>query len=214
MADQPTVTIEQWFVEGWRLYKRNPITFFFASFLGALICIPPAILFFAGPLYAGLYYMALKGMRGEKPRIRDMFRGFRRYWAALFLWWLSLITFVVLGTTAIGILVTPLLWAITTLAFPLLIDEQKSVGSAFGAAFKVVFTWKNAARFWLYGLLVPTCLIPRYFGVLLRCVYHTSGCCLCPSHCLSRPVQAGGGFPTRDVPTLAGISLQTQSQIY
>ena len=163
MADQPTVTIEQWFVEGWRLYKRNPITFFFASLLGALICFPPAILFFAGPLYAGLYYMALKGMRGEKPRIRDMFRGFRRYWGALFLWWLSLITFVVLGTTAIGILVTPLLWAITTLAFPLLIDERKSVGSAFGAALKVVCTWKNGARFWLYGLLVP---LVSFLGIL------------------------------------------------
>ena len=163
MAHQPTITIEQWFVEGWRLYKRNPITFFFASLLGALICFPPAILFFAGPLYAGLHYMALKAMRGEKPRIRDMFRGFRRYWGALFLWWLSVITFVVLGTTAIGILVTPLLWAITTLAFPLLIDERKSVGSAFGAALKVVFTWKNGARFWLYGLLVP---LVSFLGIL------------------------------------------------
>lgn len=163
MADQPTVTIEQWFVEGWRLYKRHPITFFFASFLGALICFPPAILFFAAPLYAGLYYMALKGMRGEKPRIRDMFKGFRRYWGVLFLWWLSLIAFVVLCTTAIGILVTPLLWAMTTLAFPLLIDERKSVGSAFGAAFKVVFTWKNCARFWLYGLLVP---LVSFLGIL------------------------------------------------
>ena len=171
MTGQPTVTIEQWFVEGWRLYKRNPITFFFASFLGALICFPPAILFFAGPLYAGLYYMALKGMRGEKPRIRDMFRGFHRYWGALFLWWLSLITFVVLGTTAIGILVTPLLWAITTLAFPLLIDERKSVGSAFGTAFKVVFTWKNWARFWLYGLIVPIVsflgMLGFFFGVFI-----------------------------------------------
>ena len=67
MASQPIVTIEQWFTEGWKLYKRHPVTFFFASLLGALICIPPGFLFFAGPLYAGLYYMALKAMRGEKP---------------------------------------------------------------------------------------------------------------------------------------------------
>ena len=171
MVSQPIVTIEQWFTEGWRLYKRNPITLFFASILGTLICIPPAILFFAAPLYAGLYYMALKGMRGEKPRIRDMFKGFRRYWGALFLWWLSLIAFVVLCTTAIGILVVPLLWAITTLAFPLLIDERKSVGSAFGAAFKVVFTWKNCARFWLYGLIVPLVsflgILGFFFGVFI-----------------------------------------------
>ena len=155
MASQPIVTTEQWFTEGWKLYKRHPVTFFFASLLGALICIPPAFLFFAAPLYAGLYYMALKAMRGEKPRIRDMFKGFHRYWGALFLWWLSLIAFIALCTTAVGILVTPLLWAISMLAFPLLIDERKGVGAAFGAAFKAVFTWRNCARLWLYGLLVP-----------------------------------------------------------
>ena len=155
MASQPIVTTEQWFTEGWKLYKRHPVTFFFASLLGALICIPPAFLFFAAPLYAGLYYMALKAMRGEKPRIRDMFKGFHRYWGALFLWWLFLIAFIALCTTAVGILVTPLLWAISMLAFPLLIDERKGVGAAFGAAFKAVFTWRNCARLWLYGLLVP-----------------------------------------------------------
>lgn len=155
MANQTTVTIEGWFTEGWKLYKRHPVTFFFASVVSALICIPPAFLFFAAPLYAGLYYIALKAMRGEKARIRDIFKGFRRYWGALFLWWLSLIAFIVLCTTGIGILVTPLVWAISMLAFPLLIDERKGVGSAFGTAFRTVFTWKNCARFWLYGLVVP-----------------------------------------------------------
>ena len=203
MASQPMVTIEQWFTEGWRLYKRHPVTFFFASLLGVLICMPPvllfggilldivgwhpipffrhsvsfflggmvgllicmpvALLFFAAPFYAGLYYMALKAMRREKPRIRDIFRGFRRYWGAVFLWWLSLIAYIVLSTTAIGIFVVPLLWAITMLAFPLLIDQRKDVGSAFGAAFKAVCTWKNWARFWLYGLAVP---LFSFLGVL------------------------------------------------
>ena len=195
MANQSTVTIEQWFTEGWRLYKRHPVPFFLASLLGTLICIPPtllffavplgggghpipfflagllgtlifippAFLFFAAPFYAGLYYMALKAMRGEKARIRDIFKGFRRFWGALFLWWLSLIAFIVLTTTAIGILVVPLLWAISMLALPLLIDERKDLGSAFGAAFKAVFTWKNCARFWLYGLAVP---FISFLGVL------------------------------------------------
>ena len=171
MASQPTVTIEQWFTEGWKLYKRHPVTFFFATLLGALICIPPAFLFFAAPFYAGLYYIALKSMRGEKPRIRDIFKGFRRYWAALFLWWLFLIAFIVLCTTAIGILVVPLLWAISMLALPLLIDEKKDVGSAFGVAFKTVFTWKNCARFWLYGLAVSliSCLgiLGLFFGLFI-----------------------------------------------
>lgn len=168
---QPTVTIEQWFTEGWKLYKRHPATFFFASLVGALICIPPAFLFFAAPLYAGLYYMALKAMRGEKPRIRDIFKGFRRYWGALFLWWLSLIAFLVLCSTTVGVFVVPLLWAISMLAFPLLIDEREDVGSALGTTFQVVFTWKNWARFWLYGLVVPlvACLggLGFFFGLFI-----------------------------------------------
>ena len=168
---QPTVTIEQWFTEGWKLYKRHPVTFFFASFIGALICIPPAFLFFAAPLYAGLYYMALKAMRGQKPRIRDIFKGFRRYWGVLFLWWLFLIAFLVLGSTTVGIFVVPLLWAISMLAFPLLIDEREDIGAALGTAFKTVFTWKNWAQFWLYGLVVPlvACLgfLGFFFGLFI-----------------------------------------------
>ena len=155
MASQSIVTIERWFAEGWKLYKRHPVTFFFASCVSALICIPPAFLFFAAPLYAGLYYMALKAMRGKKLRIRDIFKGFRRYWGVLFLWWLFLIAFFVLCSTTVGVFVVPLLWAISMLAFPLLVDEREDIGAALGTAFKTVFTWKNWAQFWLYGLVVP-----------------------------------------------------------
>ena len=168
---QPTVTIEQWFTEGWKLYKRYPVTFFFASFIGALICIPPAFLFFAAPLYGGLYYMALKAMRGKKPRIRDIFKGFRRYWGVLFLWWLSLIAFLVVCSTTVGVFVVPLLWTISMLAFPLLIDEREDIGAALGTALKTVFTWKNWAQFWLYGLVVPlvACLgfLGFFFGLFI-----------------------------------------------
>ena len=57
------------------------------------------------------------------------------------------------------------------LAFPLLIDERKDVGAALGAAFKVVFRWKNCGRFWLYGLVVPlvSCLgvLGFFFGLFI-----------------------------------------------
>ena len=161
MATQPVVTIEKWFTDGWQLYRKNRFTFFFASLLAALICIPPLFIFFAPPLYAGLYYMALKSACGENPRIRDIFKGFRRYWGAFFFWLIFLIVPLILFGTAIGILWVPLVWATLMLAFPLLIDEQQSAGFAFRTALKIVcaFTrkdwWpslKNWGRFWLYGL--------------------------------------------------------------
>ena len=128
--NQPTVAIEKWLTEGRKIHKQYRFTFFFASFLGTIICTPLSIIFvgvvgarlwmfrsdavawsgasdglgypwiFApvaiisipllmilfGPLYAGLCFMGLKSMRGEKPRIRDIFKGFERFWGALFLW--------------------------------------------------------------------------------------------------------------------------------
>ena len=51
MASQPIVTTEQWFTEGWKLYKRHPVTFFFASLLGALICIPRRLFCFSPPRF-------------------------------------------------------------------------------------------------------------------------------------------------------------------
>ena len=181
MANQPAVTIEKWFTEGWQLYKRYPAAFSFASFVGGLICIPLAFLLsaipifpdivrnaalflFAAPLYAGLHYMALKAMRGEEPRIPDIFEGFRQYWRIAYLWCLlSLIVFIMLNITQVGVLVVPLLWAIALLVFPRLIDEGQDIGSAFSAAFNAMFTFtsqdwqeslKNLGRFWLYGLVV------------------------------------------------------------
>ncbi len=154
MANQPAVTIEKWFTDGWKLYKQNLFTFFFASLFSALICIPPLIVFFFAPLYAGLYYMALKSVHGENPRIRDIFKGFQRYWGAFF----SLLIFLA-STTLLPF--APLVWATSMLAFPLLIDERQAVGAAFRTAFKTVFTFKwkegwgslkNWGRFWLYGL--------------------------------------------------------------
>ena len=180
MANQPAVTIEKWFTDGWKLYKQHPFTFFFASLLGALICIPPFFIFFAPPLYAGLCYMALKSMRGEDPRIRDVFKGFCRYWGAFFLWLLFLIALIALCATGIGILAVPLLLAISMLAFPLLLDEQQTAGAAFGTAFKTVFafTWKdgweslkNLGRFWLYGLALTfvSCIgiLGVFFGLFI-----------------------------------------------
>ena len=164
MEKYPAVTIEKWLTDGWKLYKRNGLTFSFASVLAALICIPTSFIFFSGPLYAGLHYMALKSMRGGRPRIRDIFKGFKRYWGTFFLWLISSALTVLLISTGIGILFLPLLWAISMLAFPLLIDQGQDVEGTFHKAFKAVFTWrwkdwrgalKNWRRFWLFGLALP-----------------------------------------------------------
>ena len=176
--NRPIVTIEKWLTEGWKVYKRAPFTFSFATMLGVLIfptiaivileltgvplvfasvagtliSIPLLSLFFIPPLYAGLYYMALKSMRGNKPHIGDIFRGFKWYWGGFALWVISIVGTILLCLILAGQLCIPLLWAITMLAFPLLIDQRLTVGAAFSTACKTVLTWQNFWRFWLQAL--------------------------------------------------------------
>ena len=183
MASQPTVTIEERLSAGWELWKRgwelcrqHQVLSVVPSVVGAFIYISPGFLFFAAPLYAVACYMTVKSKRGEAPRMRDIFKEFHQYWGALCLW-LFLIALILLCTTTIGFRLIPLgitrdsfwliplVWAILMLVFPPLTDEREAVGSALGAAFKIVFTWKNWARFWLYGLIIPLVSCVGIFGI-------------------------------------------------
>lgn len=197
--NRPIVTIEKWLTEGWKVYKRAPFTFSFATMLGVLILpiavivifrlmggpldwapavgtlisIPLFSLLFIPPLYTGLYYMALKSMRGNKPRIRDIFRGFKRYWGGLALWVISIVGTILLCLIPVGQLCIPLLWAITMLAFPLLIDQKMTIGAAFSTACKTVLTWQNFWRFWLQALFFVFISFFGFIGFGISCLFIT-----------------------------------------
>ena len=206
--NQPTVAIEKWLTEGRKIHKRHQFTFFFASFMGTIICTPlsivfvgfvgsrlweyryhgsvssgsffwpeyswtlapvaiisvPLLLVLFGPLYAGLCFMGLKSMRGEKPRIRDIFKGFDRFWGTCFLWLIVPAGIFIFVSTGAGVLLVPLLWATAMLAFPLLIDQNLGVFAAMSAAFRTVFTWKNWWRFWFFGLALT---FLGYIGIVV-----------------------------------------------
>ena len=118
--------------------------------------------------------MALKS---KKPRIRDLFKGFRRYWSTLVLWWLLyLIPLLMLFITWKSILVAPLFSAIALLAFPIFIDKRQTVASAYSTAFKAIFTftwqdwWGSLKKFglwWLYGLLAPIVAHVGIWGLVI-----------------------------------------------
>ena len=141
---------------GFELCRQHPVLSVVPSVVGAFIYIPPVLLFFAAPLYAVVCYKTVKSERGAPLRVRDIFKRFGRYRDALLLW-LLLIVLMLLCTTLLGVVTDGLIlvWAILMLVFPPLIDERKAVGSARWAALKIVFGWKNWARFWLYCLIIP-----------------------------------------------------------
>ena len=153
------------------------------GFRNMTFLVNPVLVFTFPPAYAGLHYLALRSIHGDKPRIRDVFKGLRRYSASLVLWWLIyLVPLIVLCITRlvfsvaplpslIGLVVAPLLSAVGLVAFPILIDKQQNVAAAYGAALKTVFTfrWENWTGslntwggFWLYGWFV---LLVGHIGI-------------------------------------------------
>ena len=206
--NQPTVAIEKWLSEGGKIHKRHRFTFFFASFIGTIICTPLSIVFVGlvgsrlweyrhhGYVSSGFFFWTggpvdsraggnhqctavvgfirttvcrivlygLKSMRGEKPRIRDIFKGFDRFWGTCFLWLIVPAGIFILVSTGAGILLVPLIWATAMLAFPLLIDQNLGVFAAMSAALRIVITWNNWWRFWFFGLVLT---FLGYIGIVV-----------------------------------------------
>ena len=153
------------------------------GFRNMTFLVNPVLVFTFPPAYAGLHYLVLRSIHGDKPRIRDVFKGLRRYSASLVLWWLIyLVPLIVLCITRlgfsvaplpslIGLVVAPLLSAVGLVAFPLLIDKQQNVAAAYSSALKAVFTfrWENwtgslktLGGFWVYGWFV---LLVGHIGI-------------------------------------------------
>ncbi len=157
MASQPTGAIRKWWglcKRGWELCKQHRVLAFLPSIVGALIVLPLIVRLFAALIYAGVSYFVLKSTRLEGPRFRDIFKGAARYWRALLVWF-CLIALIELFIILIGVWIIPLIWAISMLVFPPLIDERKAIGFALNPTFPTVFAWENWARFWLCGLIIP-----------------------------------------------------------
>ncbi|MDP8223446.1 MAG: hypothetical protein P9L99_08810 [Candidatus Lernaella stagnicola] len=100
------------FARGWVLWA--------ASLIVVLLGVPSMGILF-GPLFGGLFLMAAAALDGKRPRVRDVFGGFRhfvRFFAVAAIWSIALI----LGTMAyeIGAVLSN---ALTLLLFPAIVDE-------------------------------------------------------------------------------------------
>ena len=228
--NQPTVANEKWLTEGRKIHKQYRFTFFFASFLGTIICTPLSIIFvgfvvplpmhvigtdtveawgafdrpehlwiFApivmicipllmmsfGPLYGGLCYMGLQSMRGRKPRIRDIFRGFERFWGTLFLWLIFPTGVLILVSTGVGVFIVPLLWAVAMLAFPLLIDQKLSTIAAMSTAFPNRVDMEKLVEVLVIWIGFGFTCLHWHRCILCWYIYYPSTCNLRTNDCLS-----------------------------
>ncbi|RMG50833.1 MAG: zinc ribbon domain-containing protein [Acidobacteria bacterium] len=173
------VDLGRWLSEGWQLYKRDAGTFSMA-FLVMLLLSLVTLTVLTGPLLAGFYHMVFKSMRGEKPRVGDLFKGLDRFWPNAFAWLVNAVLMSVLGGGSsvrysvgavtvssplfglISFILSPLVWAVFMFVYPLILERRRDTAAALDEAIRTVFG-RSALQFWVCGFIFE---ILSFIGLL------------------------------------------------
>jgi uncharacterized membrane protein len=124
-----------------------------------------------GPLLSGLYRMAFKTMRGERPQLGDLFN-----WEGRFLQ--TFLAFLIIaaiygGVTGIGqgsavsgllsLVITPVLTIVLALVIPHLLDRKTDIAAAINSVTRLVFS-RDGLMWWVVGLVFATIITGGLFG--------------------------------------------------
>ncbi len=154
------ISLGDWLSYGWRVYSENWFVMSLATLLTCGIGIG-TLGILAGPMVMGLYRMAFKTMKGERPEIADLFN-----WDGKFLQ--AFLAFIIyaaiygsiqgLGgrsgalSTILSFLVGPFLTMLITFTFPMLLERRNDVAAAINEIGKKIFA-KDALMWWIVGLV-------------------------------------------------------------
>lgn len=153
-----SIRIGDWLVDGWNIYKENWAPMSIGALLGGFLSVC-TVGVLAGPLLMGLFRMAFKTMRGERPFLGDLFN-----WEGRFLQsFLAFVLFAVLhmGTVGawkneifaiLGFVVDPFLAVALALTMGLLQDARKDLASAINDVARRIFS-RDALMWWVVGLV-------------------------------------------------------------
>ncbi|ABE52171.1 glycerophosphoryl diester phosphodiesterase membrane domain-containing protein [Methanococcoides burtonii] len=110
---------EDIFSRSWNAFKDNVAAFIVATIIvvfGSIFIVTIA------PLFYGLTYMAVKGLRGEKVEINDVFEGFNRFVKS---WVLLLVSVILIGIGYMLLVLPGLILSILLIySFPLLVIKD------------------------------------------------------------------------------------------
>jgi len=147
-----------WLSGGWQVYKENGALMSTATLLAALLgTLSVGIL--AGPMLMGLFRMAFKTMRGERPEIGDLFNWQGRFLQAF----LTFLIFALVhaGLTGLGnnsmhgllsLVVTPLLTMMLGLTMSSIAERGLDVAKAINEVWRLIFS-RDALMWWVAGLV-------------------------------------------------------------
>ncbi len=162
VAPQPPISVGDWLSQGWHLYSEYGFVMSLASLLGGLFTLM-TLGVLSGPLMMGMYRMAFKIMRGERPQINDLFDWKGRFLQAFLA---SLISIAIWGGVSqagnsapfyiiSNLIITPLLTVLMGFVFPLILDRKMDIAAAVNEVGRLIFS-KDALMWWVVGLIFST----------------------------------------------------------
>ena len=156
---QSNIRLGDWLSGGWQVYKENGLLMSLATLVGAgLSAVTFGIL--AGPLLMGLYGMAFKTMRGERPTMSDLFKWEGKFFQSFlsFLIFAAIYTAFTAGGRGgfIGVLafliVNPILTIGLSFVLPLLLDRNMDIAAAINTVGRLIFS-RDKLMWWVAGLV-------------------------------------------------------------
>ncbi|HET9531938.1 MAG TPA: zinc ribbon domain-containing protein [Blastocatellia bacterium] len=171
------ISLVRWLSEGWSIYKQNWALMSVASAIGMFLSFC-TLGILAGPMLMGLYRMAFKTMRGDRPDINDLFNWEGRFLHAFLAF---LITAAISsGLTGAGnqepffVLISFLVWPLLTvmlgMTMPMILDRKVDIIAAINQVGRAVFS-RDAFMWWVVGLvfatIIPLGMLGCFIGIFL-----------------------------------------------
>jgi len=158
-TQQSGIRLGDWLSNGWQVYKENWLVMSLSTLVAAALS---AVTFgiLAGPFIMGLYNMAFKTMRGERPELGDLFKWEGRFVQAF----LSFLIFaaIYVGFTAGGrggflsvlafLVVNPILTIGLSFVMPLILERNLDVATAVNSVGRMLFS-RDKLMWWVAGLV-------------------------------------------------------------
>lgn len=167
---QPHIALGEWLSGGWQVYKENWALMSLATLIGGGLSIVTAGIL-AGPLLMGMFRMAFKTLRGERPEIGDLFN-----WRGRFLQ--AFLTALIFGAIYLGLGgignnnaffgllsagATPFLVLMVAFTTSLIFERGLDVAKAINQVARLVFS-RDVFMWWVVGLVFAAISLGGFFA--------------------------------------------------
>jgi len=157
------ISIGRCFDDALAVYQRNFLALFLAAILVDILT-ALTLLILAGPLFGGVCLMTMRGLRGERVRLGELFGAFHQFWPLLGLFFLTFIAIL----AGLVFLIMPGLILATLWLYPfyLVVDKQMGVFESLGESTRLVVNGGFWRHFGLVALGLALAIGPEFIPVV------------------------------------------------